>query len=385
MFNSFSRKINVGKYFEYSPRDVAIAFKAVAEERYGTEAIHGVRKRIFRSPVMIDLIKVQGGETQGIIGSLLIVHPSLRGTFTIGQKISLIEYEIAEQYKAETLSFLDAIDAYLKTKSIYQGKPIDISGEFIDLSGINQDDLIYAPSTHDELDANLWTLIEKGDSCKAAGITIRKRRVLLTGQFGAGKTTTALLTAKKGMRHGWTFIRVPPSSRKEEGAIGAALELARHYQPAIVFIEEIDHEQRSHNSYAFKKILDDIDGALSKSAEIIILMTANKSDAIEGAMQRPGRMDAIIELGKLTTPEIRKIIEATIRSQHLDQNIAWGKVAEHCTDYPPAFVREIGTNALLSMVSKNQTIITTDILIGAADRLRNQHKACARAMGFSKD
>jgi cell division protease FtsH len=133
------------------------------------------------------------------------------------------------------------------------------------------------------------------DRLKAAGQHL-KRGVLLYGPPGTGKTHTVryLLSKLTGMT---AFVL----SGQALGFVGQACGLARVLQPSIVILEDIDliAGDRSFgpgsNPLLFE-VLNQIDG-LGDDVDVTFLLTTNRVDILERALaERPGRVDAAVEI-----------------------------------------------------------------------------------------
>jgi transitional endoplasmic reticulum ATPase len=94
----------------------------------------------------------------------------------------------------------------VRTDSIYRGKafilPIGDKGEvtgvddptFFDLSRVNEEELVFSDQVMAEVQTNIFTPIRHTEYCKKAGVPL-KCGVLLSGEYGTGKTLTAFITA----------------------------------------------------------------------------------------------------------------------------------------------------------------------------------------------
>jgi hypothetical protein len=125
-----------------------------------------------------------------------------------------------------------------------------------------------------------------------------KRGILLYGPPGTGKTHTVrhlLSTAREA-----TVVLL---SGTQMVHVGAAAQIARAHQPAIVVIEDCDliAEDRDHHfgegpSPLLFTLLDAMDG-LDQDADVVFLLTTNRAEALEKALaQRPGRVDLAVEI-----------------------------------------------------------------------------------------
>lgn len=194
---------------------------------------------------------------------------------------------------------------FLKTGSIYKGKAIKMrfldddgdrmpmpTPEFIDLSKVDESQLIFPDVIHDAVETNLFTPIERVQDCLDNDLPI-KRAVLLGGTYGVGKTLAAMVAAKKSVDNGITFLYVP---RADE--LKMALEFAKQYQsPACtIFCEDIDRVVSGERSVSMDDLLNIMDGVDSKRNHFVMVLTTNALEEINPAMIRPGRLDAVIEV-----------------------------------------------------------------------------------------
>ncbi len=386
MFGIGSQKSENFRSFDSDARDLVIAFKRVVLRRYGKDSLCGVpRKIIFKGPVTYVSVATSCTETEkGIFDWVRVKAKALDAVFCVAMdNHPQIYCEADVRFEKEIEDFMNAIAGQLKQDSIYRNKAVTLKGKFIDVAGVNIADFVYNSAVLQALETHIWTIIEQPERCKQHNLQLQ-RKILLVGTYGAGKTFTARLTAKKANAHGWTFFYMPATERGNSDAIRDIFALARKYQPAVILIEDIDHEQRIADDYHLKKTLEEVDGIISKSDNIVVIMTANKADNIAGGLQRPGRIDAIIRLGILNAEDIERLIKVTAKENMLETNIDWREIAKHCEDYSPAFIKEIATNALLCMISKRKEKISTEMLVQAAKDLKSQADACAQSMGFKQ-
>jgi len=179
-------------------------------------------------------------------------------------------------------------------------------------------------------------------SCEKLGIGL-KRTVLLSGRYGTGKTLTALLTASIAVQYGWTFIQVLPGDNIDE-----AFNVAVAHEPAVVFFEDVDSAAGANGqrNERINTILNTLDGMLAKSAKVVTVLTTNHVGEIERAMLRPGRIDKIIDLGKVDAESIVRMIRGYI-GDRLSGELDGDKLMSVADGYTPAFVSEACQQALL--------------------------------------
>ncbi len=125
-----------------------------------------------------------------------------------------------------------------------------------------------------------------------------KRGILLYGPPGTGKTHTVRYLLSQ-LREITAFVL----SGQSLGLIGMACGLARVLQPSMVILEDVDliAGDRSFgpmgpNPLLFE-VLNQIDG-LGDDVDVTFLLTTNRVDILERALtERPGRVDAAVEIG----------------------------------------------------------------------------------------
>src|SRR5262245_54811598 len=163
----------------------------------------------------------------------------------------------------------------------------------------------------------------------------RKRAILLEGPYGTGKTLAAYLTAQIAESHGWTFIYCRPS----RDDLGQVMGLARLYQPAVVFFEDIDVMAAGGDVDAVTRLLDMFDGIQAKGTEIVAVLTTNHKERIHKAMVRPGRMDAMVHIGALDRHGIERLIRVTVPEEILAVD-DYDAVYRSMEGFLPAFAKE---------------------------------------------
>jgi len=376
--------------FEYDPYDLAVAFNKVAKEEFGQDPFFGVKKGLFyqRNPVAFSTVKVGLNQEEKIAVDEMRIK-GVDGDFVV--EGSSIQVYVSKSETAKVESFLDKVKERLKTASIYKGKAVTSSRNFMDLSKVNLGALVYNQGVLEELADNLWVLIQKLDQCRSGGVRIR-RKVLFQGRFGTGKTMAALVTAKKAVENGFTVFYLEPTNPDVSGAVEFMLQVAKKYPPAMLIIEDFDREQRSGDFHGMGKLMAAIDGMTSKDSEIITIFTTNFKDKIAGGLQRPGRIDKIINFSTFTPNDAENLLKVAIPLEYIDPNINWEKVGKATFHMTPAFVGEgVGVGATLAAINRskngNKPIVTEEILLKVAEGLQDQHKACeaAEQMGFSQN
>lgn len=159
----------------------------------------------------------------------------------------------------------------------------------------------------DQLRKNIDLPLNKPEIFQEFGIS-PPRGILLHGPPGTGKTMLLKCIANEFKTHVLS-INGPSIVSKYLGGTEEALRNifleAQKFQPAIIFIDEIDSlapnrsndesgEMESRVVATLLTLMDGFDGAFDK---ICIVGATNRPNAIDPALRRPGRFDQELEIG----------------------------------------------------------------------------------------
>jgi transitional endoplasmic reticulum ATPase len=370
---SFSRD------FPYKPWDGAAATERAIREAFG----FNISKPIVtffgvNPPQMITINDGPGSVREVPWGALQL--PGLENTTvylgtSMNRELGVvfrISVEAPRKYKAHIQGLFMLIERNLHEGSIYRGKPID-GGEmpnFLDVSGVDPNDVIYTQEVMQQLEANVWSPLRHADALAALGQP-GKRSVLLEGPYGTGKTLAAYLTAKVAQENGFTFILCRPGVDD----LHDTLRTARMYQPAVVFFEDLDTVGSAQGTDdQVTRILDSFDGLQTKDLQMLLVLTTNHVERIHKGMIRPGRLDAVIHVGAMDRPGVERLVQRVI-GDNLEAEIDFDAVFAAYDGFMPAFVREaIDRTVRYSVARHDGTLgmIGTEDLVLAAEGLRRQ-------------
>ncbi len=368
--------LDVHEFIDAFPMDGAVAFAKALRRIYGL-ANSVPTPGFFRDtpPKMLtvetgpgpeDKIQVPWGGFQ-VPGIDNPIHTAVaRGTrgpeFVVFGKVKKREAYILKE-------LADLTREIVAKESIYRGQAIrlradgnitdfDTPPQFIDAQKTKVEELVLSRDVEEQIQINLWNLVEKTAACEAARIPL-KRGILLEGPYGAGKTLCALITAKKCVDHGWTYILLDRASGLQQ-----ALEFAKRYEPAVIFAEDIDRSTSERDEKA-NDLLNILDGVLSKSSRIMVVLTTNHVEKITQAMLRPGRLDAVISV----TPPDAEAVGRLVRIYGAGL-VAPGEplddISRELAGQIPATVREVVERAKLGAVGRDSsTVSQADLLVGA--------------------
>ena len=378
-------RMNVTRAYECDWSDLFVAANAVIAKLYGADAIRGPQRKFFgiplpwRGALNYQTVEVGYKERANVVGGFLDVR-GFPGKIWLNAENNSVTANVRKDHSREANFLLQAVQEHLDAHSIYRGKAFNVLGEFLDLSKLDEDTLIYNADLERELDGHVWTLMEEREECRRVGRKVQ-RKVVFAGQHGSGKSITALLTAKRAVSAGWTFVFVGPEMATPKAAV-MALDTARKYTPAIVLLDEFDRDMDG-DRYAMSRLLGTIEGMLQKSGELIVIMTTNYPEKLGGGLQRPGRIDVIIDFDRFDAGDVRRLLQRAVPAQYLDPSIDWDEVGTACKGFSPSFVSGVGESATLMAISegrRNSTDprVSLPLLVEAATKLRGQHDACTR-------
>lgn len=367
--------------FLFRPNDGAYAAFQVLKELYGMSM--GKTQMSFFGMIPAETREVQIGLNNKI--SLpwgLIEVPVLAGLELYFQEerdrdfglVFRIYAEGPKKYQDEMDKFFDAVEAHLKVNSIYRGHAI-IGGdhpEFLDLSAFKPEQIVFSDEVTGQVEGIVYAPIRHSESMRREGISL-KRSILAYGPFGTGKSSLGMLTALEAVEHGWTFISAKAGRDKPEDI----LRTARLYQPAVVFVEDIDTSTSSGEDQDVTKFLDAFDGIATKGGELIAIMTTNHIERIHKGMLRPGRLDAVIHVAELDRGGVERLVRTVVNGDKLAADVDYDVVFEAMNGFLPAFVRESISRSQQFAIGRGKGAVDytigTEDLVNAAHSLRVQH------------
>lgn len=277
-----------------------------------------------------------------------------------------------KKWKEEAHGLFNDVQEFLQTRSIYRGKAL-IGAEKMEFMNIDIDPnkIVFSDDVTAMLEGTVWGPIRYSEAMRREGVPL-KRALLLEGPYGTGKSSAGLLTAQVAEAHGWTFLSAKPGRDKIEDV----LRTARLYEPAVVFVEDIDNQANDGNDQAVTKLLDAFDGITAKGGELMIVLTTNHLDRIHKGMLRPGRLDAIIEIAGLDRHGVERLIKAVVPEGRLAADIDFHVVYAEMGEFLPAFCRETCNRAVTFAINRTKGegdyVIDTEDLAYAAKSLHPQ-------------
>ena len=280
---------------------------------------------------------------------------------------------------------LDRVDEIIAEGSIYKGhavrvkfpdedmdprsiNPMAYDPKFMDLSSVNPDELVLPTNVQDQIDESLFGPVLHTDACREHGIPL-KRGVLLFGDYGTGKTLTTRVAAKLCEDNGWTFIYL-----EETADLADAIELARRFQPCMIFAEDIDRAMEGEDrDEDMDEILNTLDGVDGKASEVMCVLTTNNIEVVNRAMLRPGRLDAVIKVERPDADAVARLIRR-YTGDVLAEDADLSAVGDELAGSTAAVVSEVCRRVKLTAIAKRGTVdsIDGDDLLRAAKGIAAQ-------------
>lgn len=357
-----TERVNITETFNVFPWDGAVALDAVLTEMYGWAPAEATGFWGMNPPTLVD-VQV-GFQKHKKVAWGAFGLPNVDGRIHCDTELKNGTYRFkivatATRKDQQTLEKLfENLRAYLRTNSIYRGQAIKIrfnnddgkvlampEPTFLETGGISEADLIYPAEVQVAIETNLFTPISRVADCMLNDIPV-KRGVLLGGTFGTGKTLAAKMASKLAVDAGLTYIYVP---RADELSLAIAFAMQYQNPAAVLFCEDIDRAVSGERSVEMDDLLNIIDGIDSKGAHLITVLTTNDLKAINPAMLRPGRLDAVIEI----TPPDAAAVERLLRlygGASIAMDLDLSEAAAKLHGAIPAVVAEVVKRAKLAQL-----------------------------------
>lgn len=264
----------------------------------------------------------------------------------------------------------------VREASIYKAKSIrlmvDSDGdlvmsqqpEFLDLRQVTEDQMIHTRDTEAQIRTSIFAPLKHTEACRKNRIPL-KRGILLEGKYGTGKSLTARTTAKVANENGWTFIMLNRSQGLKQ-----AIELAKAYQPCVIFAEDIDRAADREDEDV-NDLVNLLDGLITKDMEMMVVLTTNFVEKIDKSLLRPGRFDAVVSIDTPDAETAQRLIRY-YAGDLLAEDADLTEVGVATDGMIPASVREVVERAKLSMLTEGRTTLTPeDLRVSATGMIRH--------------
>jgi hypothetical protein len=251
------------------------------------------------------------------------------------------------------------------TEGPLKGEVIDGNGLFLDFdTTVTADDVILDTQIRAGVNLNVHGFIDAMDVMRSRGLPT-SRGVLFSGPPGTGKTM--LCKSIMNNRGDTTVIYVTSDTISCAGEISAIYHIARDFAPSIVMIEDIDTlgglDRRAHGGHPLLgELLNSLSGAQTNDG-VVTVATSNYAHNLDEALRdRPGRFDAIFDVGEPSLELRIVLLEDAIARIGITPEFSIEDIARKCDGYTGAWLKELLTEALL-LTSLHQDISTEEIVI----------------------
>ncbi len=293
----------------------------------------------------------------------------------------------------EWLAFLKLIDELHDTiwRSTLRGciEIIGGSDELADVIGkASLDDVILNAETLEHVAAQRrifdQEMLQRYESLQLP----RLRKVLLIGYTGTGKTTLLKAEGANHAKQGGfvCYVCPPPYSRNTSAwqQLTNALHLAAEsHIPTLILAE--DFEMFVSSAPELQTVLNILDGVATPDnpAGTLLLATSNDPEKIDQRIRdRPGRIDAIIELGLVEDTELAiRFLKHFMSSAYREEEHA--QVASQLLKQPGSHFREVSIAATMRALEQGRTEVSGEDLLWAHETILTGRGIAAEAERFT--
>lgn len=375
--------VHIRQEYNRFPWDGAWALHEVLRKKYGWAQMRPQKSMFGEKPPQMINVEIAPGDVRSVPWGQFTLPNIEGGLISCGFNGSsfLLQAKVKRKYEAYVRELFADVKRQLDNHSIYMGQPVRlryIEGEelpkidFVPVDDADTEKLIYSREIEGAIITNLFTPIRRIQDCIKNGISV-KRGVLLSGPYGTGKTLAAKAAAKLAREKGITFIYIDKAADYAKG-----IEFAKVYSnpAAMVFCEDIDRVTSGERTQDVDDILNIIDGVDSKSYNIMTVLTTNNLERITPAMQRPGRLDAVIEVLPPDAEAAQRLVRA-YGGELVKPDEDLTEVGRELEGYVPAVIAEVVKRAKLHQLrfideGEPLTEISAQALLDAAVTIRSQ-------------
>jgi transitional endoplasmic reticulum ATPase len=365
----------------YYPLDAALALYKALMRTYGFTSLVGTPSFWGEKPPVLVGVEVEPGVTVQIPwGSMQISGITGRletgATLVENKATFVLAGKVVQRDRGQVDKIVALAKDILKSESIYKGKAVVVdlpdqnfdilkAPKFMDLTGVQESDLIFPRVVQEAVETNIFAPIKHTALCRQHQIP-RRRGILLAGPYGCGKTLTSRVTAKVAVDNGWTFIYVNDLKQLPQ-----ALHFAKSYAPAVIFGEDINRVVSGERDEEMDEYFNVIDGIDRKADEVMVVFTTNEVEEIHPGMMRPGRIDAMIEVTPPDADATARLVRVYGRGL-IDPNANLDLVGTILSGHIPAVTREAVERAKLVAIQDcggGELVVREEHLVSAAHQL----------------
>ncbi len=213
--------------------------------------------------------------------------------------------------------------------------------------------------------------------------------ILLSGPPGTGKTLLAKAVATEANAN-FISIKGPELVSKwvgeSEKHVRDIFKKARQVVPCIIFFDEFDSISKVRGSSLsdstermVNQLLTEIDG-VEELDKVMIIAATNRRDLIDPALLRPGRIDAIVDLGMPDNNTRKQIFMVHTRGMPLVKDVQVEDYVKRTEGWTGAEIAAICREAGLAAIKRSYRSKSEDISITKAD-FETGYKSVVSSLG----
>lgn len=288
-------------YAGFFMNDFFVVIKKAIDETFGMLTVS--RYDTNGNPAATDYIQIPVGldkkghkkTEQGYVGSLKA--PCWEDAI-VDIDVNSIRIRAKLKFEKEVNQFLEGIEQVLKSHSIVKTQAVTItqlrSGVMANFINPIINDKIVLNAKVDRVVNNL--IIPSLDDTG-------KQSILFTGDYGTGKTETAIKVGVSGaVSFGKTFFYLHDAAQ-----LPMLIPFIKNYNFCTVFVEDVDQVTSGDRDQVMNNILNQIEGQELKNLDVTFIFTTNNHDKIHPAMRRPGRIDQIVHFDYCDVDMVERI------------------------------------------------------------------------------
>lgn len=354
-------------YKNFFMNDFMVAMNAMIKKYFGM--IHVSRRDTDGSAAANDYIQIPicygpNGELQtqqGYVGSVLA--PCWEDAILDIYPNGVINVKAKLKYEKEVNLFLEEVEKYILQNSVVKSCSVTISevrgGLLANPINPKENKKIVL---NDEVERIIGNLIIPSLSDKS------KTSLLFTGDFGTGKTETAIRIGIAGQRqYGRTFFYLHNAD-----LFDSLIPYLKNYQACMVFVEDVDQISAGDRDSRMNDLLNQLDGNELKNVNCTFIFTTNNHKKINPAMRRPGRIDQVVHFDYCNVAMISKIFQLHVSDMVGFETVDFDVAAKAApSNLQGAVVAEISRRARKYAEKLHGGVISTEVFLDSIASMKH--------------
>lgn len=220
-----------------------------------------------------------------------------------------------DDQKERVEEFFSDLNKWIGENNFYKKGKISADGRFLNLSNVEEADLVLPEDIKRDLFRNVKQMIEKWEEYAKYNIP-GKRGVIMAGPPGNGKSLALKVLAKL---LDCTFIWCTPRHLAEMEGFSEVFNFARELAPTVLMIEDADVFGLDRRLGQFNPILGELLNCMDGFEEnkgVVTVLTSNYAEMLDSALtHRPGRFDTKLMIGPPEPAQAFEIIRRTMEKR----------------------------------------------------------------------